>query len=45
MCLKDSRGVSKPKGHYCVFKVAVLCTEGSLLFIPRLNPYVVVGIP
>jgi hypothetical protein len=42
--LEDSGGVSKPKGHYCVFKVAVPCTEGSLLFIPRLNPYAVVGI-
>jgi hypothetical protein len=44
VCLEDSRGVSKPKGHYYVFKVAIPCIEGSLLFIPCLNPYTVVSI-
>ena len=45
MCLENSRGVSKPKEHYYIFKVAVPYTKGSLLFIPYLNPYAVVGIP
>jgi hypothetical protein len=44
VCLEDSRGVSKLKGHYYVFKVAILCIKGSFLFIPYLNLYVVVGI-
>jgi hypothetical protein len=44
VCLEDSKGVSKPKGHYYVFKVAIPYIKGSLLFIPRLNLYAVVGI-
>jgi hypothetical protein len=43
--LEDSKGVSKLKGHYYVFKVAIPYIEGSLLFIPCLNFYIVVGIP
>jgi hypothetical protein len=42
--LEDSKGVSKLKGHYYVFKVAVPCIEGSLLFISYFNFYAVVSI-
>ena len=42
--LKGSRGISKAKGYYYIFKVAILYIKYSLLVVLLLNRNLVIGI-